>query len=248
MPAAALTLPLPLRGRDKAGLLSDQRDLSGQAETELSSVSGDGWNADLEPELVEERVARTDNGLVEIEVSPIPVLPVFEAPLPQLKARSATQPVEGRDDPLLERRGGDDDLEQRPRRILTLDRPIQERVLGVLHQAEPHLPLQVAREGIQREGRARGHGEKVPAPGIQHHHRPRVFAHGLLRYLLDPAIHGGDHVSSRTGLLPPDHPDGTAGGVHLDLLPAILPPEVVVQQSLEPALTSQVATPVAPQT
>jgi hypothetical protein len=48
------------------------------------------------------------------------------------------------------------------------------------------------------------------------------------------------------GLLPPDHLHRSAHRIHLDLFAAVSPTQDIIEKSLDPALTHQIATAVAP--
>ena len=139
------------------------------------------------------------------------------------------------------RRGGDDDLEQRARRVDPLHGPVQERPRRILHQREPRLAVQRPREPLDGVRRVRGQGEHVAVARIHDHDRARARAERVLGRLLDPPVDRRPHVRAGHRLLPVEDPDQSPVGVHLDLLAAVPAPEVLVVEPLEPGLPDEIA-------
>src|SRR5206468_13120012 len=129
--------PLPRRVGDRPALLVREGDASGEAEPEAMRVLRDPVDAEPAPRLVEEHVARLDDGLVQVHGAVPPLLPAVEEMVAERDAARAGHAGEGGHRALLERAGRDRDLEGRAGREHPLDGAVVERVLPVLDQRAP---------------------------------------------------------------------------------------------------------------
>ncbi len=174
------------------------------------------------------------------------LLPILEGYPAQMELSSAAQAVHGCQGAFLEAGGGHDDLEDGARRVLRLDRPVQEGMGRILDDGQPCRAIDGAREAVDVEGRRGDHGQHVAVARIQDHHGPRVSGHGLLGRLLDAAVDGGDDLCPRSRLRTPDDTQVAPERIDLDALAPVLTSQVVIEQSLEPGLPHHVAPSVKP--
>ena len=144
MPAIPERHLLPGRRRDETAPLAGEPACRWPSEAERLGHLGDPLGADLEAELVKEGVARVPDRLEERERAAVVILPVVVQAVPEPPRLRAREAVERGEDLSLERRGRDDDLEERARRVEPLDGPIEERPRGVLDQSEPGLAIERA--------------------------------------------------------------------------------------------------------
>src|SRR5688500_14817283 len=226
---------------DEADLLAAEIETGGRAEAEGLRVLRDHRADDLEPRLVEEDVAGMNHRAVHVDGAVAFLLPVEERPRAEVELAGAVRPVGRRDGALLQAGGGHHDLEDRPRRVLALDRAVQQRVRRILHDAHPRLSVDRAGEAIDLEGRGRHHGEHVAGAWIHHHDGAGVVLHRALGRLLDPSIDRRDDLGAGLRLGLRDHADRPAHDVDLDLLAAIATAQELVEQALEAGLAHHVA-------
>ena len=174
------------------------------------------------------------------------LLPILEGPLAEMELAVAVDTVHGREAAFLQPRRRHDDLEDGARGVLALQGAIHEGRQGIPHELEPLLAVEVAREAVEREGRARGQGEDVATSRVENDHGAGLARHRALGRLLDAPIHRGDDLGAGIRLLPPHDLHLPAQGVDLDTLAAVATAEVFVEKALQPRLADHVSAPVPP--
>ena len=185
-------------------------------------VLGDLVDAEALSHGVEVHVARADDRLVQVHPAVSALLPAMELVVTEMHAAAAEDALRRIDGVLLERGGGDDDLEGGPRRILSLDRLVRERMQRIGDQLTPLVLGDAAREEIGIEGRLRHHRQHAAVVGIHHDDGTLLIAHRLL---------GPDQLHEVREL-----------GSHLvDLLSAVVTAEPFLPVFLEPVLSDRVA-------
>src|SRR5207247_8739579 len=112
-PRLAEAPPLPLGVRDRADLLVREGDAGGEPEPEPMRVLGDPIDAQPAPHLVEEYVARLDDGLVQVDGAVPALLPAAEEMVAEGDAARAGHARERRHHAFLQRARRDRDLEGR---------------------------------------------------------------------------------------------------------------------------------------
>src|SRR5262249_19162993 len=169
-------------------------------------------------------------------------LPVAERPAAEWKLALAVHAVGGRERSFLQPGRSEHHLEDRARRVLALDRAVEQREVRILHDAQPRVAVDGAGEAVDLEGGRRDHREDVAVARIHHDDRARFAFHEPLGASLYAAIHG--RAARRPGMGPGGlhEPHGPAHRVHLDPLAAILTAQELVEETFEPRLPDHVAT------
>ena len=169
------------------------------------------------------------------------LLPVAEDAAAEGELALAVDPVRGREGALLQPGRREHHLEDGARRILALDRPVEQREVRVLHHAQPRVAIDGAGEAIDLE-RGRGdHGQHVAVARVHHHDGARLAVHQLLGDLLHAAVDRRHHLRARIRLGGLHESYGPAHRVHLDALAAVLAAQELVEQPLESRLAHHVA-------
>src|SRR5438552_7809167 len=184
--------------RNQTELLARKVDPGRRAEPELVGVPRDRRASYPEPGLVEENVAGLDDRTTEVDAAVATFLPVLEGPRAEMELAVAVRAVHRCQRAFLQARRGDDDLEDRPRRVLTLDHAVQQRMPRVLHHLEPRRAIDRAGEPVDLEGRRRHHREHVPGSRVHYHHGAGVALERPLRRFLDAPVERRVHL--RAGL------------------------------------------------
>jgi hypothetical protein len=121
---------LPGRVRNGAGLLMLELHAGHEAEAEAPRVLRDAVDREPRPVLVEEDVARLDDGLVQAHVAVPALPPAAEVMIAELRPPRAARARRDRRRARLERARGDRHFERRARGVLALDGAVVERPQG----------------------------------------------------------------------------------------------------------------------
>src|SRR6266436_1564298 len=240
-PGLAEAPPLPLRVRDRPGLLVREGDAGGTPKPQAMRVLGDPIDAQPAPNLVEEHVARLDDGLVQVDGAVPALLPAVEEMVPEGHAARAGDAREGGHHAFLQRARGDRDLEGRAGGEHALHGAVVERVLPVLDQRAPLRAPDAAREHVGVEGRVRDHREHLAAPWVERDDCPVGLAEGAVGGFLKVTVEGECERPARAVRLFLQHPDATPERIHLHLLVTGVAAQVLVEGLLEARLADQVA-------
>src|SRR5262249_35431410 len=228
--------------RKQSELFGAELNTRGGAEAERGAILHDGGSADLEAGAVEKDVARVGDGGHQIDAAVALRLPVAEHPAAEWKLALAVHAVGGRERSFLQPGRSEHHLEDRARRVLALDRAVEQREVRILHDAQPRVAVDGAGEAVDLEGGRRGHREDGAVARVHHRDRAPFAFHELPGDFRYAGIHGGDDLRAGMRLGGLHEPHGPAHRVHLDPLAAILTAQELVEETYEPRLPDHVAT------
>ncbi|KAF5027905.1 hypothetical protein DSECCO2_664700 [anaerobic digester metagenome] len=240
-PGRAETLALPFLGRDEPGLLVGQVDARARAETAGQGVLVEVVNAHLVAELVEIHVAGVHQGVFHGQRAEPGLLPVVEFPVADLVRRRAAHDVARFDEVAGKPGRGHEQLEHRPGRIHALGDAVLDGMARVVAQFLPFVGRHAEHEHVVVVARFADHGPYLARVGLHDDDGPGLALEELGALALEVDVDGQAHVAAGLGRLQDLLVVLAAEGVHLDLLAALGPAQLVLQGVLQALLAHGVA-------
>ena len=191
-----------------------------------------------ERELVEVHVAGLDDGVVQPDPAVSLLLPVTVPVLAAGQRKPAGAPgfPPCVADPAFKPREPHERLDGRPGRILSIDRPIEERAVGGALQSTIGFGIDSTGEQVGIDSRAARHREHRTGHGVEGDDRPVLITEGRLGRALQSRVHGQVQVPAGNRIVTFQHPEDSSLGIGLDPLVSGLAVQPVFEGRLDTRL------------
>ena len=199
---------------------------------------GDLVDAYLAGDFIEIDIAGLGDRLFHIHPAVPSALPAMKAMTAKFRMAATENPVFFGNDSGFQRRQGHDHLEGRSGRVLSADRLVAQRPLGILNQRFPLCRADATRECIGIKGWHGNHREDIPRMDIHDNGRRAFLTHSADGEILKLPVDGQHRVIAGNTFLTGQLADHTAVGVHLDPAQACLAAQGPVVIFLDPAFAN----------